>query len=172
MNGVQYQAGGAENIFIERRSVWRYISIMNGVQYRCAFVGGSGYADGIDRINEAPCALHFKAVKFDLARVLMRTIGRPSKGIEIGYAHGFDSGVMLDHVYDNRAKGRFLVGRLIDRVYLDAPGGAGIRNRGELLRKTIFTEAKNIAAGRPVAAKESLNRPLHPARDPHRTRQQ
>ncbi|MEW6436202.1 MAG: class I SAM-dependent methyltransferase family protein [Pseudomonadota bacterium] len=99
---------------------------------------------------------HFKAVKFGLARILMRTIGRLSKGIEIGCAHGFDSGVMLDHVYDNRAEGRFLIGRLIDRIYLDAPGWAGIRNRGELLRETILAEAKNIAAERPADAKELL----------------
>lgn len=99
---------------------------------------------------------HPKAVKFGLARVLMRTVGRLSRGIEIGCTYGFDSGVMLDHVYDNEAKGRFLIGRLIDRAYLDAPGWAGIRNRGELLRQTIVAQAKTVAAERPPAARESL----------------
>jgi SAM-dependent methyltransferase len=92
--------------------------------------------------------LHPKAIKFGLARLFIRTVGRLSKGVEIGCTHGFDSGVMLDHVYANKAEGRFLIGRLIDRVYLDAPGWSGIRNRGELLRDTIFAEAMKIAAGR------------------------
>jgi hypothetical protein len=90
---------------------------------------------------------HVKAVKFGLARLFIRTIGRLSKGIEIGCTCGFDSGVMLDHVYENKAEGRFLIGRLIDRIYLDAPGWSGIRNRGELLRDTIVTEAMKIAGG-------------------------
>jgi SAM-dependent methyltransferase len=89
--------------------------------------------------------LHPKAIRYGLARLFIRTAGRLSKGIEIGRAHGFDSGVMLDHVYENKAEGRFLVGRLIDRVYLDAPGWAGIRNRGALLRDTIVAEAMKSA---------------------------
>lgn len=91
---------------------------------------------------------HFKSIKFGLARMLIRTVGRLSKGIDIGCTYGFDSGVMLDHVYDNRAEGRFLIGRLIDRMYLNAPGWSGIRNRGELLRDTIVTEVMKAAGGR------------------------
>jgi SAM-dependent methyltransferase len=89
--------------------------------------------------------LQTKAIKFSLARLFIRTIGRLSKGIEIGCAYGFDSGVMLDHVYDNKAKGRFLIGQLIDRIYLDAPGWSGIRNRGELLSDVIVAEAMETA---------------------------
>jgi SAM-dependent methyltransferase len=91
--------------------------------------------------------LHPKAIKYGLARLFIRTVGRLSKGIETGCVHGFDSGVMLDHVYANKAEGRFLIGRLIDRIYLDAPGWSGIRNRGELLRATIAAEATKIADG-------------------------
>jgi SAM-dependent methyltransferase len=92
--------------------------------------------------------LHPKAIKYGLARLFIRTVGRLSKGIEIGCTHGFDSGVMLDHVYENKAEGRFVIGRLIDRIYLNAPGWSGIRNRGELLRDTIVAEAMKIAAGK------------------------
>jgi SAM-dependent methyltransferase len=100
---------------------------------------------------------HAKALKFGLARLLIRTIGRLSKGIDIGCTHGFDSGVMLDHVYDNKAQGRLLLGRLIDRIYLDAPGWQGIRNRGELLCDTIIAEASSIAAKNVVDGKRSLH---------------
>jgi SAM-dependent methyltransferase len=64
-------------------------------------------------------------------------VGRLSKGVRIGLEHGFDSGVMLDHVYANRAEGTGLLGRAIDRAYLNAPGWAGIRNRGALLESRI-----------------------------------
>jgi hypothetical protein len=88
--------------------------------------------------------LHFKAIKFGLARLFLNTMGRLSEGISIGHAYGFDSGVMLDHVYENKAQGKFLIGRLIDRIYLDAPGWAGIRNRGALLQNVIVEQAHEI----------------------------
>ena len=48
------------------------------------------------------------AARMALAGVslLLRTVGQASDGIR-GYRHGFDSGPMLDYVYDNRARGRF-----------------------------------------------------------------
>ena len=60
-----------------------------------------------------------------------------SKGLAIGQRHGFDSGVMLNHVYENKAKGVGFLGRFIDRQYLNSIGWVGIRNRGELLSQTI-----------------------------------
>jgi SAM-dependent methyltransferase len=100
----------------------------------------------LDELTKPLPPFHVKTLKFGLARLMIRTLGRLSKGIDIGCTHGFDSGVMLDHVYDNKARGRFLLGRLIDRIYLDAPGWQGIRNRGEILCDTIIAEAKCIAA--------------------------
>ncbi len=71
-----------------------------------------------------------------------------SKGLEIGRRHGFDSGVMLDHVYENRACGRGALGRAIDRVYLNAVGWRGIRNRGALMQQTIAGEIRALAITR------------------------
>ncbi|WP_421725838.1 class I SAM-dependent methyltransferase family protein [Bauldia sp.] len=93
-------------------------------------------------------AWHPKAWYYGLARGLLRSVGRLSKGVSIGLAHGFDSGVMLDHVYANRAEGRGFLGRLIDRVYLNAPGWAGIRNRGLLLERTVVQCVEAAADGR------------------------
>jgi hypothetical protein len=56
----------------------------------------------------------------------MRTLGRLSEGIPHGLATGFDSGSSLDHVYRNEARGRLLVGKLIDRGYLEAIGWRGV----------------------------------------------
>lgn len=84
-------------------------------------------------------------------RAAMRTMGRASDGIRIGLKNGFDSGVMLEHVYRNIASGRNAFGRLVDRVYLNAPGWRGIRERGALLQGMLSAEIDAIAdTGRPI----------------------
>lgn len=90
-------------------------------------------------------ALSPKALRYALARFLLGTVGRLSTGIRIGHRYGFDSGVMLDYVYDDRAHGTTFAGRLIDRVYLNAPGWTGIRHRGALIRSLIVEQAQEIA---------------------------
>ncbi|WP_327090043.1 class I SAM-dependent methyltransferase family protein [Nonomuraea sp. NBC_01738] len=85
-------------------------------------------------------------MKWALTRLAMRTAGRLSRGIRLGYRHGFDSGAMLDYVYLNQAHGR-LLGRLLDRVYLDAVGWRAIRARRDLLREVLRDEV-SARAGR------------------------
>lgn len=79
-------------------------------------------------------------------RAAMRTLGRLSRGIDLGWRCGFDSGASLGHVYANRATGRGGLGRLIDRTYLDAPGWCGVRERkthlDALLREAV-SQARN-----------------------------
>jgi Putative methyltransferase len=69
-------------------------------------------------------------------RALLKTVGNLSDGISMGNKFGFDSGVMLDYIYKNRAAGKFLAGKLLDRIYLNAVGWKGIR-----LRKALVTES-------------------------------
>ena len=59
----------------------------------------------------------------------MKTIGRLSEGIRLGWRTGFDSGMTLDYVYENRVRGVTPVGRVIDRSFLDSIGWRGIRQR-------------------------------------------
>jgi alpha-beta hydrolase superfamily lysophospholipase/SAM-dependent methyltransferase len=88
---------------------------------------------------------------FALVRGGMKTGGRLSKGIDLGWRSGFDSGLTLDYVYENKAQGSTPLGRLIDRNYLNSPGWRGIRERKKnlemLLRRVI---EKTQAEGRPV----------------------
>lgn len=58
-------------------------------------------------------------------------------GIDLGYRHGFNSGVMLDYVYENQARGRWGIGPLIDRGFLNAVGWRGIRFRKEHLKQAL-----------------------------------
>lgn len=78
---------------------------------------------------------------FAFLRAGMKTGGRLSKGIDLGWRRGFDSGLTLDYVYENKPHGTTPLGRLIDRNYLDSPGWRGIRQRKKnletLLRRVI-----------------------------------
>ena len=74
---------------------------------------------------------------FGIQRRLLRLIGPLSDGMHIGLEHGFDSGKALDYVYRNRAAGRYGIGKLIDRSYLDAIGWRGIRVRKAQLQHML-----------------------------------
>ncbi len=89
--------------------------------------------------------------RFAPIRWLKKGPGRLSRGIRLGCKHGFDSGVMLDYIYENRAHGLTPLGRLIDRCYLNAIGWRGIRVRRQLLEATLQSLIEQThAAGRPV----------------------
>lgn len=79
-------------------------------------------------------------LKWTAMRFLLSTVGRTSQGVRIGYEHGFDSGTMLDYVYLNKAQGDWLIGKLIDRVYLQAIGWRAIRARRDLLKAMLSAE--------------------------------
>lgn len=83
-----------------------------------------------------------KAIGFAITKLLMRTVGRLSRGIQIGWETGFDSGSMLDYVYRNRATGITPIGKLIDRLHLDSPGWFGIRQR-KINLEALLHEAIN-----------------------------
>ena len=66
---------------------------------------------------------------FGAQRVGLSTVARLSRGVRIGWKSGFDSGQSLDHVYRNQSEGTTIMGRMIDRNYLDSIGWRGIRQR-------------------------------------------
>lgn len=74
---------------------------------------------------------------FSLARLLIKGIAPWSHGMQIGMRYGFDSGASLDYIYRNQASGRFLLGKAIDRLYLDAVGWRGIRLRRIQLQQAL-----------------------------------
>jgi alpha-beta hydrolase superfamily lysophospholipase/SAM-dependent methyltransferase len=75
---------------------------------------------------------HFGLMKFG-----MKTMGRMSKGIQLGWESGFDSGLTLDYVYENRPQGKTPLGRMMDRSYLNSIGWRGIRQRKIHLEKIL-----------------------------------
>jgi SAM-dependent methyltransferase len=78
-------------------------------------------------------------------RLLMRTGGRLSDGIRLGYREGFNSGTMVDYVYRDRAHGITPLGTLVDRVMLDHPVWRGVRGR----RRLLVGQLREAVARRP-----------------------
>jgi alpha-beta hydrolase superfamily lysophospholipase/SAM-dependent methyltransferase len=88
---------------------------------------------------------------FAIVRAGMKTGGRLSKGIDLGWRSGFDSGLTLDYVYENKAQGATRLGRFIDHGYLNSIGWRGIRQRKKNLEKLLRDVIeKTHAGGRPV----------------------
>ena len=102
-------------------------------------------------------------------RAGLRFGGLVSEGVKLGHATGFDSGSTLDYVYRNTAAGTGMLGRAVDRNYLDSIGWRGIRQRKlhveELLREAVRTLRErglpvhivDIAAGHGRYVLEALN---------------
>lgn len=111
-----------------------------------------------------------KSIYWSLYRANLKFGGLISDGIRLGHATGFDSGSTLDYVYRNQASGAPLLGKMLDRTYLNAIGWRGIRQRKlnveELLREAIHRLAQaghrasimDIAAGHGRYILEALER--------------
>jgi len=81
-----------------------------------------------------------------LQRAALGTTGKLSQGIRIGHATGFDSGESLDYVYQNKPRGDWLVGKVIDYFYLNAIGWRGIRQRRACMNQALRFALEQIRA--------------------------
>ena len=104
-----------------------------------------------DRLSRPLSPLSPKAISFAISRFSLRTGGRLSDGVSLGFRTGFDSGSTLDYVYRNRPSGMTPIGKLIDWSYLNAIGWRGIRARKQNL-ESILGKAMDLLRGtdRPV----------------------
>jgi alpha-beta hydrolase superfamily lysophospholipase/SAM-dependent methyltransferase len=90
-------------------------------------------------------------LRFAVTRGLMKTAGRLSRGVDLGWKSGFDSGVTLDYVYENRPRGTTFLGRMIDRSYMNSIGWRGIRLRRVHMQQALRQAIQRTQAdGRPV----------------------
>ncbi len=112
----------------------------------------SGYTrNEYDRLTEPLPWYSFRGLNYRCQRTSMKTLGRLSKGVRLGWQTGFDSGRTLDYVYENRAQGTSPIGRWIDHVYLNSIGWRGIRQRRINLEKLLGEAVRMLRAdGRPV----------------------
>jgi alpha-beta hydrolase superfamily lysophospholipase len=84
--------------------------------------------------------------RYVLLRWAMRTLGCLSHGVRLGWRTGFDSGLTLDYVYENRPRGVTPLGRAIDRAFLSSVGWRGIRQRREHLERTLHDAVTRVHA--------------------------
>jgi len=90
-----------------------------------------------DRLRQPLPLVSPKRLAYAAQKLGMATLGRLSRGVELGWKTGFDSGQSLDYVYENRPQGLSIVGRALDRAYLASIGWKGIRQRKANLEKLL-----------------------------------
>jgi ubiquinone/menaquinone biosynthesis C-methylase UbiE len=98
-----------------------------------------------EELSQPLVPLSLSWFKWRATAMLLNTVGQLSDGIALGLKNGFDSGVMLDYVYENHARGKAIVGQWMDQMYLNTPGWRGIRQRKVHL-KSILKEVIEIKA--------------------------
>ena len=81
---------------------------------------------------------------YSIQKFSMRTFGFLSKGMSLGLKYGFDSGISLDYIYKNQANGKLLLGKFIDRFYLNQIGWAGVRERKKNLLTLTEEKINNL----------------------------
>jgi len=86
-------------------------------------------ADAYRALQAPPTRCSLAGIYYAVLSFGMKTLGRQSTGMQLGYETGFDSGSTLDYVYRNQPAGKSIWGRLIDKSYLNSIGWRGIRIR-------------------------------------------
>ena len=82
-------------------------------------------------------------LQLELTKGLVHTVGRLSDGISLCLKEGLTSGLMLDYVYRNKPRGKFLIGKALDRIFLSNTGWKSIRERKELLVSLLIKAIDN-----------------------------
>ena len=81
---------------------------------------------------------------YSIQKFSMKTFGFLSKGMSLGLKYGFDSGISLDYIYKNHANGKLLIGKFIDRFYLNQIGWRGVRERKKNLLSLIEEKINSL----------------------------
>lgn len=111
-----------------------------------------GYTrDEADRLASPLALMSPKGLYWAFSRASIRMGAWVSRGMKTGVTTGFDSGSTLDYVYQNEARGFSPLGRVVDRIFLEAIGWRGIRQRKLHLEELVGSCLATLkAAGRPA----------------------
>ena len=72
-----------------------------------------------EELLKPPPAYYPKNIYYKFYSLFLRTIGMFSEGMRIGFTHGFDSGMIMNYVCQNTPSGRFYIGKVLDRIFLN-----------------------------------------------------
>lgn len=108
-------------------------------------------ADEYERLARPWPRRTVRSLRYAALRMVMRTMGQLSCGVWLGRRTGFDSGLMFDYVYENRPRGTTVVGRLLDRCFLNQRGWQVVRRRKSNVQQALRRAIAELqAAGLPV----------------------
>lgn len=60
-----------------------------------------------------------KNLYYKIISLLLRNVGTLSEGISVGYRYGFDSGNIMNYIYENKPQGSLYIGKAIDKAFLN-----------------------------------------------------
>jgi alpha-beta hydrolase superfamily lysophospholipase len=106
--------------------------------------------DEADRLASPLPPLSPRGLYWAISRLSIKLGSFFSKGLETGVVTGFDSGSTLDYVYENQPRGFGPLGRFVDKIFLEAIGWRGIRQRKTMLEELIpaaILRLKHIGRG-------------------------
>ncbi|EJD6656566.1 TPA: bifunctional alpha/beta hydrolase/class I SAM-dependent methyltransferase [Enterobacter cloacae] len=103
-------------------------------------------ADAYRELQAPPKARSLEGMFYSSLSYAMKTVGRLSKGMRLGYETGFDSGSTLDYVYRNSPEGNGFLGRMLDKHYLNSIGWQGIRVRKVNIQQVIEQAVTRLKA--------------------------
>lgn len=86
---------------------------------------------------QAPAKCPCKRAYYGFLSWMLQHFGRLSDGMALGLKYGFDSGPSLDYVYQNKPSGKFFIGKMLDKGYLNNVGWRGVRTREKQLVEMI-----------------------------------
>jgi hypothetical protein len=97
--------------------------------------------------NRDPRAWRFRALG-----LAARAGALVSDGLRAGFAHGFDSGPFMAHVYADRPTGRTALGRALDRRLLERPTLVAFRDIRALAERAVLEAIDAADAPAPLVA--------------------
>ncbi len=87
-----------------------------------------------------------KRLYWAIVKAFIHSVGSLSNGIRTGLDNGFDSGISLEYMYKNESNGKYLIGKFLDRLYLNNPALCSLRVRAKNVEEFIVIAANSLAA--------------------------
>ena len=97
-----------------------------------------------DRLSRPLSLFSVDGIYWAMTRLALKFGGLLSQGIKLGHKTGFDSGSTLDYVYENKPRGLSVVGKSIDKNYLNSIGWRGMRQRKTNIEEMIRTASAKL----------------------------
>src|SRR3990172_6294399 len=93
-----------------------------------------------------------RRVRIAVSRALIGKVGHLSDAIRLVREYGMTAGKVTDYIYRNQPSGRGLVGKMIDRRFLAAPGCESVRVRRRHLEELLAQGIGDLrASGRAIS---------------------